>query len=34
VGEIERLQEYVDAFNNELDRAISKSNATTLLEVM
>ena len=33
VGEIERLQEYVDAFNNELDRAISKSNATTLLEV-
>lgn len=33
VAEIERLQEYIDSFNNELDRAISKSNATTLLEV-
>lgn len=33
VKEIERLQEYIDSFNNELDRAISKSNATTLLEV-
>lgn len=33
VKEIERLQEYIDSFNNELDRAISKSNAITLLEV-
>lgn len=33
VKEIERLQEYIDSFNNELDRAISKSNATTILVV-
>ena len=33
VAEIDRLTEYIESFSNELDRAISKSNATTVLVV-
>lgn len=33
VKEIAKYQEYIDTFDSEIDRALSKFNATTLLEI-